>query len=90
MSTFICFLLGVFSLPHLVSCESPAPLSQGPCPYGWVDGSSVSMGCLFFNLTESMTWLESMKSCQLGHQNADAVEIISAEVEIHYFLPIDF
>ena len=82
MSTFICFLLCVFFLPNLVSCESPAPLSQGPCPYGWVDGTFVDMGCLFFNLTEGygMTWSESMKSCQLGHQNAFAVEIIFTEV----------
>ena len=41
------------------------------------------MGCLYFNLTESMTWLESMQSCQLGHENAAAVEIISAEVEVY-------
>merc|ERR1711992_418680 len=84
MSTFICFLLGVFSPPHLVFCESPAPLSQGPCPDGWVDGSSVDMGCLFFNITEryGMTWSESMKTCQLGHENAALVEIISTEVFI--------
>ena len=84
MSTFICFLLGVFSLPHLVSCESPAPLSQGTCPDGWVDGSLVDMGCLYFNLTEPMTWFESMQSCQLGYENAAAVEIISAEVFIEF------
>ena len=80
MSTIICFLLAVFSLPHLVSCESPAPLSQGPCPDGWVDGSFVDMGCLYFNLTEPVTWLESLQSCQLGYENAAAVEITSAEV----------
>ena len=82
MSTFICFLLGVFSLPYLASCESPAPLSQGPCPDGgWVDGTFVDMGCLYFNLTDPMTWLESMESCQL--QNASLVEIISSEVKIY-------
>ena len=86
MSIFICFLLGVFSLPHLVSCESPAPLSQGPCPDGWVDGSFVDMGCLFFNTNEPMTWLESMRSCQLRHENASGVEIISAEVFIEFKL----
>ena len=29
-----------------------------------------------------MTWSESMKSCQLGHENAALVEIISTEVFI--------
>ena len=75
------------------SCESPpAPLSQGPCPdngMAWVDGSFVDMGCLFFNdlpTNEPMTWLESMRSCQLRHENAFGVEIISAEVFIEFKL----
>ena len=81
MITFTYLLLGVFCLPHLVSCEPPAPPSQGPCPEGWIDGSLVDMGCLFFNLTEELTWLESMQSCQTGYENAFAVEILSPEVD---------
>ena len=81
MNTLTSFFLAVVSLPHLVSCELPALPSQGPCPDGWIDGSFVDMGCLYFNHTESMTWLENMKSCQTGYENAAAVEIITSEVE---------
>ena len=87
MNTWSYFFLVIF--PILASCQLDVetPFSQGPCPDGWVDGSLVDMGCLYFNLTEPMTWLESLDSCQIGNENASAVEIISAEVEIHFLLP---
>ena len=75
--SYFSFLL---LLPVHGSGELESPPSQGHCPEGWLDGSSVGQGCLYFNLSEPIHWLESVQSCQLGHENATAVEIISPEV----------
>ena len=61
--------------------EEKSPLSTGDCPEGWVDGSFVDLGCLYFNHTEYMTWLDCLKYCQAFSWNdTAAVEIITAEV----------
>ena len=41
----------------------------------------VQMGCLFFNSSRVMTWLDSARSCQLGHDGAALVEINTIQVE---------
>ena len=55
---YLYFLLLLF--PALGSHELESPLSSGPCPEGWLDASLVQMGCLYFNNTEKVTWLESL------------------------------
>ena len=62
-------------VPGLVS-----PLSQGACPDGWVDGTFVDMGCLLFNHTEMVTWLEGAQSCQQGYERASYIEILTSQV----------
>ena len=41
----------------------------GPCPEGWIDGSSVNMGCLFFEIEKFMYWHEAQKFCGTMHES---------------------
>ena len=41
----------------------------------------VQMGCLFFNTSRVLTWLDSARSCQLGYDGAALVEINTIQVE---------
>ena len=50
------------------------------CPNGWIDGKIVSMGCLYFNHSQSLTWFEAAQSCQQGQTGARLIEILTAEV----------
>merc|ERR1712141_480660 len=53
--------------------------SQGNCPHGWLDGSFVGLGCLLFNATEGMTWIESSIYCRSAYTNGSLVEILTVE-----------
>ena len=45
------------------------------------DGGLVGLGCLYFNTSEAMTWLEASVSCQRGgDQPAHLLEIQSQGV----------
>ena len=81
MNTWKYSIVLLIIFPVLASCDEVSPLSQGHCPEGWVDGSFVDLGCLYFNHTEYMTWLDCLKYCQAFSWNdTAAVEIITAEV----------
>ena len=58
----------------------PPTLTREACPHGWMDGTVVDMGCLFFNHTAQVTWLEGVQSCQQGFEGASYVEIRTPEV----------
>merc|ERR1719507_2393721 len=76
IAVVLCLGLGISSADTEVETS---PLSQGNCLDGWVDGSSVEMGCLYFNTTDPMTWLESVQSCKAGTTNGYILEILSPQ-----------
>ena len=38
--------------------------TKSNCPNKWLDASLMDMGCLFFNATQSMTWVDGSR--QIG------------------------
>ena len=54
------------------------------CPNGWIDGSLVVMGCLYFNHSQPLTWFEAAKACQQGQTGAKLIEILSSEVRLSF------
>ena len=69
------FLL--FFVQNIASCKE----SSG-CPNGWIDGSLASMGCLYFNHSQPLTWFEAAQSCQQGQTGAKLIEILTSEVRL--------
>ena len=84
MNTWKYSFVLLIIFPVLASCDEVSPLSQGHCPKGWIDGSFVELGCLYFNHTEYMTWLDCLKYCQsFSWNDTAAIEIITAEVNYY-------
>ena len=83
MNTWNYFSLLLILFPALASCELDVNTQpyQGTCQNGWVDGTSVGMGCLYFNHNETMHWMNYTEYCQLELDNARAVEIHSPKVQ---------
>ena len=56
--------------------------AKSSCDVGWLDASSVAMGCLLFNSSAPLTWLEANARCQdYGHARL---------VEVYDDLQLDF
>merc|ERR1712098_222258 len=67
----------IFSLIlHLVS-GSPEDISSS-CPPHWQEATWVDMGCLLFNSTTELTWLDANSYCQT-QEDAVLVEILTEE-----------
>ena len=49
------------------------------CPFGWVNGGSDSVGCLYFHTTETMSWENAKLYCQNKRQGSHLVEIFDAD-----------
>ena len=69
----------LLSILNIVSCKE---LTN--CPNGWIDGSLVVMGCLYFNHSQPLTWFEAAKACQHGQTGAKLIEILSSEVRLSF------
>ena len=54
---------------------------SGSCPEDWTDASFVDMGCLYFNNTERLDWMEANEYCQTR-----VPELNSSLVELRYAL----
>jgi len=56
-------------LPGLVGAQSIKPNTvTGACPAGWFDPDFVDgLGCLLFNDTHHMGWLDAARACQGDH-----------------------
>ena len=52
--------------------------STGNCPEGWVDGTAVKLGCLFFNATAQLTWDDASSMCQMG-SDSTLIDITTEE-----------
>merc|ERR1712110_851308 len=75
----------------LATCQDEVfPLSQGNCPPGWSDGSFVGLGCLLFNATEGMTWIDSVKYCKNAYPNGTLVEILTVEQMEFLVMDLEF
>merc|ERR1711909_5816 len=57
---------------------SSSASSSSSCPPHWVQASWVDMGCLLFNSTTPLTWLEANIYCQTM-ENSYSVEIQTEE-----------
>merc|ERR1711913_258448 len=81
MSRILTFLVVAFFGLAACKTEDRLPLSQGDCPHGWLDASSVQMGCLQFNGTKTMTWTAASTHCKQSYTDGDAtmVEILNTE-----------
>ena len=58
---------------------------KNSCPNNqWVDATSVGMGCLRFELDQSMTWLEAQDSCKTTalKNKAYLVEILNEDQQL--------
>ena len=56
--------------------------TKSNCPNKWLDASLMDMGCLFFNATKSMTWVDANIVCQTT-PNATLVDI-ATEVQMGF------
>merc|ERR1712080_146593 len=54
------------------------PPVSNSCPQGWIDVSTLEMGCIYFNTTTRMTWLDANAYCQRD-EGARMIEIHSVE-----------
>ena len=61
---------------HLLVSWSQSSLKTGNCPDGWLDGSFVNFGCLYFNAS-AMTWWDAAYQC--AHHDSRLVEIHTRE-----------
>ena len=80
---FLAFVLTIglaCAFPQTKEVDVP-PVSS-PCPHGWIVATSVDMGCLKFNVTHPMSWLDASEYCQRDEQ--------AALVEIQTELQLDF
>ena len=52
-----------------------------PCPPDWVDATVVGMGCLLFDRTMELTWLETHSYCQTQQQSVSVSMLTQEEVD---------
>merc|ERR1719244_333719 len=71
-------ILLAFTLQSSVAVSEEASSSSSSCPPHWVQASWVDMGCLLFNSTTDLTWLEANSYCQTM-ENTYSVEIQTEE-----------
>merc|ERR1712241_434424 len=72
--------------PHLsldlLSLLAPCALAgQGGCQGSWLDAPSVGMGCLLFNSTERVSWMEASQYCKSQYigNTSTLVEVLTVE-----------
>ena len=65
---------------------------SGSCPEEWTDASFVDMGCLYFNNTERIDWMEANEYCQtrLPELNSSLVELRTSEQLAFLQMLLDF
>ena len=49
------------------------------CPIYWTDATHVGMGCLHFNASVPISWIQAQRSCEASHVGAHLVEILNQE-----------
>merc|ERR1711915_178885 len=64
--------LQALSLLLLISKGNSLP-EKSSCKSGWLDATTVGLGCLLFNSTSKMTWLAANEYCQ--KEDARLVEV---------------
>ena len=78
--TFVTLILFIL---NIASCKE-----SSNCPNGWIDGSLVSLGCLYFDHSQPLAWSQAAKSCQQQQPGAKLVEILTSEVTAGTFIII--
>ena len=73
-------------------CSAIAASQSGPCPEQWTDASFVDMGCLFFNVTHPLSWIDANEHCQMKmpERNSSLVDIRTAEQLAFLQMLLDF
>ena len=59
----------------MLFCFSLATVKAVDCPNGWVDGSSVEMGCLGYYSNYFINWTEAQDYCNNLPHDSHLVEI---------------
>merc|ERR1711971_306478 len=91
MRTTVVALISLVFFFGLAACqEEILPLSQGNCPHGWMDGSFVGLGCMLFNSTKGMDWIDSSIYCRNAYRNASLVEILTVEQMEFLIMELEF
>merc|ERR1711971_1521455 len=87
IANMIVLLTVVFSSASAsaFSDREVVPLSQSQetsnCPEKWLDASFVDMGCLYFNITQDITWEDANSICQ--GSNSTLIDI-STEMQMGF------
>merc|ERR1711971_1312440 len=70
-------MLLIIGASFLLLLSVSAAEELGSCPEDWTDASFVDMGCLYFNNTERLDWMEANEYCQtrLPELNSSLVEL---------------
>ena len=69
----LLFLISIiFGLLVVVELKSGKDLN---CPRYWIDASHVNLGCLLFNATSPLLWIEAENFCGGSGNSAHLVEI---------------
>ena len=68
------FLFFIFGLSVAVKLNSGKDLN---CPRYWIDASHVDLGCLLFNATSPLLWIEAENFCGGSGNSAHLVEIFN-------------
>ena len=78
MLRFILTALIGFASASLSVLPNGDSQDQSNCPEGWVDGTAVNLGCLFFNRTAKLTWDDASSMCQMG-SDSTLIDITTQE-----------
>ena len=81
----LCIIFFVVSF-SLINCLNLHTIQEKPksiCPRYWVDATHLNLGCLLFNATSAMSWIEAQNFCGSTNSStgkiAHLVEIFTAE-----------
>ena len=78
-------IIGAFLLLH-------PSYGNGACPEDWTDASFVNMGCLHFNNSERLDWMDANEYCQtqMPERSSSLVEIRTKEQLAFLRIFLDF
>ena len=60
--------------------QKDLPSEPPYCPSTWLDARDVGLGCLLFNGTEPMTFIEAVRYCKKAYNSSTLPEVLSEEV----------
>merc|ERR1712172_383907 len=92
MGTVKAKMLLIIGASFLLLLSVSAAEELGSCPEDWTDASFVDMGCLYFNNTERLDWMEANEYCQTGlpELNSSLVELKTSEQLAFLQMLLDF